>query len=150
MTDAEIYASAEYKRRIERNYASLLALPEGERLRNAAESMAYWSMRAGSTERPRMETSPAQRGKPCTCDTSCGGSIPCYVDGGGKLGELWDCQKRAGREIAPPADQAPRGFTQAEWSAMPCAGRLHNTDTEFHTPDQPCPLPPLNRSPEHG
>lgn len=37
------------------------------------------------------------------------------------------------------------GFTQEQWAAMPCAGRMHNTATEFHTPDQPCPLPPLNR-----
>jgi|GEM_PF-6511781 len=36
-------------------------------------------------------------GKRCTCDTSNGGSIPCYVESGGKLGELWHCAK-AGQE----------------------------------------------------
>jgi hypothetical protein len=34
------------------------------------------------------------RGKRCTCDTSNGGSIPCYVESGGKLGELWYCAKK--------------------------------------------------------
>jgi hypothetical protein len=44
------------------------------------------------------EQDTAPRGKPCTCDTSCGGSIPCYVESGGTLGELWYCQKRAATE----------------------------------------------------
>jgi hypothetical protein len=40
-----------------------------------------------------VESEREQAGKRCTCDTSRGGSIPCYVESGGKLGDLWYCAK---------------------------------------------------------
>jgi hypothetical protein len=52
MSDHEIYISKEYADRIKRNTESLYALPShDEQIRVAAESMAYWSMRAGKAER---------------------------------------------------------------------------------------------------
>lgn len=38
---------------------------------------------------------PEPYGKPCTCDNALGGSCLCYVEAGGKLGQLWYCRKAA-------------------------------------------------------
>lgn len=49
--DEEIYASEEYKERMKRARQSLIAMSYHETLDTAAESIAYWQMRAVKAEK---------------------------------------------------------------------------------------------------
>lgn len=49
-------------------------------------------------------TVPRLRGKPCTCDNCLGSSVPCRVDAGERLGELWYCRKAAESSVKAAGD----------------------------------------------
>lgn len=47
------------------------------------------------------DAEPAVKGKPCTCDNCLGSSVPCRVEAGERLGELWYCRKALKHTHAP-------------------------------------------------
>lgn len=70
-------------------------LAAAKALLSARDDAATVSATLQLREAVRGKPIPSFRGKPCTCDNCLGSSVPCRVEAGERLGELWYCRKAA-------------------------------------------------------